>query len=130
MNKNLLVIFLMTGLAGCASLTDREKTQTLRVNTSCRQTPVLAFCSAQNAVGYWKFMSNQEVTISKDVSALMVTCRSSYFPESTMEVLAYPNIGFVGNLLAGGVVGAGVDLVNSAGFQYQAQVDMNTSKCR
>ena len=120
----------MVGLAGCASLTDTDKTQVLRVNTSCRQKPVLAFCSAQNAVGYWKFMSNQDVTISKDVTSLLVTCRSSYFPESTMEVSAYPNINLAGNLLAGGVVGVGVDLVNSAGFRYQAQVDIDSTRCR
>ncbi len=50
------------------------------------------------------------------MTALQIACKAPFFPEITAKVPSQLNVSMAGNLLVGGLVGAGVEIYRNAGF--------------
>lgn len=102
-------------LSGCASVLHGD-TQHVHVSVLCKDRVVPAACAAQNAKGLWHFHTPASVEVRKDMTALKMSCKAPFFSEITAEVPSHVNMSLAGNLLVGGLVGAGVDIYRSAGL--------------
>lgn len=116
-------------LSGCASFLHGDE-QPVQVTVLCNDRVVPAACVAQNAKGGWQFQAPGTLQVHKDLTSLQVTCKSMFFPEITATVPSRLNLSMTGNLLVGGVVGAGVDVYRGAAFAYHPDVRIAYPACQ
>lgn len=110
-------VLVVLQLVGCAGVL-HGNAQTVHVTTVCRNQVIPAACVARNDRGEWHFMSPGGIEVGKDYSNLAIACKSPYFPEVAVSVPPMVNWSMAGNILAGGVVGVGVDVYSGSGFLY------------
>lgn len=127
--KNALLLFTAFLLSGCASVLQGDA-QDMRVTTYCRGQTIPASCVAFNSKGSWPFSSPAKIVVQKDHYSLTISCKSPYFAEGVAYVPSTPNPMVAGNLVFGGLIGAGVDMVTGAGFGYNSVVNIHYPSCR
>lgn len=115
-------------LSGCASFLHGD-VQQIQVTVLCKEQPVPAACVAQNAKGTWHFQAPGVFQVRKDLTHLQLTCKSPFYSEITAAVPSRLNLSLAGNLLIGGLVGAGVDVYRGAGFAYHPDVRIAYPTC-
>lgn len=105
-------------LSSCASIVDGSS-QSLSVNTVSPSGNVPgAMCELDSNKGTWFVATPGTVTVHRAYDALNVKCtKDSYQPavqtaQSSTKGMAY------GNILLGGVIGAGVDMSTGAAYDY------------
>jgi hypothetical protein len=116
-------------LSGCASFLHSD-VQPVQVTVLCNDRVVPAACVAQNGKGVWQFQAPGTLQVNKDLTSLQVTCKSLFFPEITAAVPSRLNLSMAGNLLMGGIVGAGVDVYRGTGFAYHPDVRIAYPACK
>jgi hypothetical protein len=116
-------------LSGCASFLHGDMQQ-VQVTVLCKDRVVPAACVAQNAKGVWHFLTPASIEVHKDVTSLQIACKAQFFPEITATVPSQLNLSMAGNLLVGGLVGAGVDIYRGAGFAYNPDVRITYPVCQ
>lgn len=116
-------------LPGCASVLHGDEQQ-VQVTVLCKDRSVPAACVAQNAKGVWHFQAPAVISVHKDLTHLKMACSSLYFPEITATVPSRLNLSMAGNVLLGGLVGAGVDVYRGAGFAYNPDVRIAYPACQ
>ncbi len=124
-----LVLGSALGMTGCASVTHGDR-QSLRVEATCGDRVVPAQCVVANDRGQWPLRAPADLVVIRDASVLQVSCHSPFFGSQTVQVPASVSLAMVGNWLAGGLVGAGVDVVTGAGLAYPRQVLVHYPACR
>jgi hypothetical protein len=127
--KTALLLLTASLLSGCASVLHGD-TQAMRVTTYCGQQTIPASCVASNSKGSWPFFSPANIVVQKDRYSLTISCKSPYFAEGVAHVPSTPNPMVAGNLVFGGLIGAGVDIVTGAGFAYNSVVNIHYPSCR
>lgn len=116
--RHLATLTALLLLSGCASITTGT-TQSIAVDTN-PQRP--ADCRLSNEKGSWGVRAPGVTTVTKAYGPLSVTCTTqdgwggSTAVQSTTAGAAY------GNILAGGIIGAAVDMNSGAAYVYPAQV--------
>jgi hypothetical protein len=116
-------------LSGCASVLHGD-VQQVQVTVLCKERVVPAACVAQNGKGVAHFQAPAAFEVQKDWTSLKIACTSLYFPELTATVPSRLNLSMAGNLLVGGLVGAGVDVYRGTGFAYSPDVRIAHPACR
>ncbi len=116
-------------LSGCASLME-EDTQEVKVRLLCGERNIVSTCYLQNGRGRWMVATPGRTLILNDISPLEITCKSSYVPSFTVSTLPMPTTSMVGNILAGGVIGAAVDIYNNTGMKYPENIDISNPNCK
>jgi hypothetical protein len=124
-----LALVCATFLTGCASIVSND-TQELKVQVLCGTRPVRATCVAENKQGLWKFQAPGQVVVKNDMSELSLTCKANYMNSFTVQAPPLPSWGMAGNVLAGGLVGAAVDLYNNKGLKYPENIDITSPYCK
>ena len=107
--------------AGCASIVNGD-TQSVSVVTP----PVTgAICSLTNNKGEW-FVNNTpgSVTIHRSYQNLIVNCQKPGYDPATQTVVSKTKAMAFGNILFGGVVGAGVDTCDGAAYNYPTVIQV------
>jgi len=127
--KTALLLLTASFLGGCASVLHGDS-QAMRVTTYCGQQTIPASCVASNSKGSWPFHSPANIVVQKDRYSLTISCKSPYFAEGVAHVPSTPNPMVAGNLVFGGLIGAGVDMVTGAGFAYNSVVNIFYPSCR
>ena len=122
----LLTAFLASG---CASVVQGDS-QAMHVTTYCGQQILPASCTASNSKGNWSFHAPAHLLVQKAHDSLTIRCKSPYFTQNVVHVPASPNPMLAGNLVFGGLIGAGVDLTTGAGFAYNTVVNIFYPSCR
>lgn len=120
------VILLCTGCATILNGTD----QPLSVDTRLKGTQVSgANCKLVNDKGTWFVTSPGSVTIHRSMEDLNVKCEKNDVQPGVAAVKSSTKGMAFGNILFGGVIGAGVDIANGAAFDYPTliQVEMGES---
>ena len=116
----------LLGLSGCASIVGGQN-QPLSVATpGCAK----AVCELQNDKGKWYVPSTPgTVTVRRSYSDLQVNCTMDNFTPSTASVKSSTKGMAFGNILFGGVIGAGVDMASGAAYDYpnEITIPMNCS---
>ena len=124
-------LLLLTALlaSGCASVLQGDS-QAMHVTTYCGQQILPSSCTASNSKGNWSFHAPAHLLVQKAHDPLTIRCKSPYFAENVAHVPASPNPMLAGNLVFGGLIGAGVDLTTGAGFAYNTVVNIFYPSCR
>lgn len=115
-------------MAGCASFIGEGK-QTLSVQAVCYGRSMPAQCVAENGRGRTRFFAPGPVTVQRDFTALKVTCKSVFVDSHTLRVWPTVQQAMAGNVLLGGVVGAGVDVATARGLQYPEALQVVFPSC-
>jgi hypothetical protein len=115
-------------LGGCASVLN-DKAQVVSVRAMCLERSVPANCVAENSRGRWAFRAPNDIVVTKDMYALKVTCKSLLVEQHTVHVKAVLQNAMAGNLLAGGVVGAAIDVGTGRGFSYPGNIEVAYPSC-
>lgn len=114
--KNIVLIACL-GLAGCASIVDGS-TQNLSVDTS----PSGAECTLSNEKGKWYVKDTPNNTmVHRSASALSVVCEKGRLRGSTTAQSSTKGLAF-GNILAGGIIGAAVDMSDGSAYDYPPSI--------
>lgn len=116
-------------LGGCASITHGDL-QRVTVQVQCGDRVVPAQCSASNDRGHWQFSAPASLVVNRDASVLQVACASPFFGTRTLQVSPRLTAAMAGNILAGGLVGVGVDMVTGSGLAYPPVVVVSYPSCR
>jgi hypothetical protein len=124
-----LALVCATLLSGCASIVSKDS-QELNVNVLCGAKPMKASCVAQNSKGRWLFQAPGTVVVKNDNSELSLTCKANYTNAFTVYAPPLPGWGIAGNVLAGGLVGAAVDIYNNTGLKYPETINITSPQCK
>jgi hypothetical protein len=105
-----LIVF----LSGCASVVEGT-TQSVAVATPPADG---AKCTLENSEGTWFVTSPGNAQIHKTKNDLHITCKKDGFRDAGITVAPHFNGATTGNVIAGGLVGLGVDAATGANYNY------------
>src|SRR5579864_5337474 len=99
-------------LSGCATIIEGT-TQSVSVNTTPEQG---AQCTLMNSEGTWYLTSPGSTTVHKTKTDLDVTCTKPGFGPGHVVATSHFGATTAANVLAGGVIGVGVDAASGANY--------------
>lgn len=110
-----------SGLSGCATIIDGT-TQSVSVNTTPEDG---AKCTLTNSQGTWYVTTPGSTTVHKTKNDMMVSCAKDGFAGG--QVLAKSHFGgtTAGNVIAGGVIGIGIDAASGANYYYKSPITVD-----
>jgi hypothetical protein len=119
MKKYLLSALLLPLLGGCASIVNGTQ-QSISVTTP----PAAgAHCKLSNDKGVWYIPNTPgSVIVHRSYRDLDVSCAKPGYGASDKLVQSHTKGMAFGNVLFGGVIGAGVDVANGSAYDYPQQV--------
>ncbi|MES2217109.1 MAG: hypothetical protein V4501_01725 [Pseudomonadota bacterium] len=128
MQNSIKNIVLFSGLigftilsTGCASIVNGQN-QPVSVTTS----PAGAQCSLENNKGKWYISSTPgSAVVHRSFESLAVTCTKPGYKSSLKQVASSTKGMAFGNLVFGGVIGAGVDMADGAAYDYPTDIAVN-----
>lgn len=114
----LLPLLSLVLLGGCASIVDGTN-QSLSVDTISQGKELAgAQCALTNDKGTWFVATPGTVTVHRSYDAMNVKCTDAgYAPAITTSTSSTKPMAF-GNILFGGLIGAGVDISTGAAYDY------------
>lgn len=127
--RMLMALLALTQLASCASFLNGSG-QSMQVSTWCKDRQIPAACTAENSKGALSFRTPGEIHVGKDFFHLQITCKSPFYNEVTVTVPSMLNLSAAGNVLFGGVVGAGLDVYTGSAFAYNRDVRISYPACQ
>lgn len=117
--KKLLVLCALLMSSACASIT-AGTTQSVAVNTTPKDG---AQCELKNEKGAWTVASTPgSTTVTKAYGELAITCAHPDGSKGATSMQSTTAGAAFGNILAGGLIGAAVDMSSGAAYQYPANV--------
>jgi ABC-type Fe3+-hydroxamate transport system substrate-binding protein len=119
----LYLFLVLLCLSGCASITGHQ-TQPVTVFAVCAGSaaPVEAGCVLENDKGRKVVTSPGTVAIERSFSDLSVQCTVGKSKPGRVVLSSKSDGKILGNILAGGLVGAAVDVGTGAAFNYPSRV--------
>lgn len=118
MNKILPLVIVSLLLQSCASIVSGSN-QSIAFKTVDKQGKLVdsANCELKNDKGTWFVKTPGSVTVNRSVENLHIDCKKNNLKglksiKSTTKGMAF------GNILFGGIIGAGVDVSTGAAFDY------------
>ena len=126
--KNIFFIFTismaLSFLTACASIVNGTN-QSVSVNTTPAQG---ATCSLTNDKGQW-YVNNTpgSVTVHRSYKDLTVNCEKKGYPKSVKNVASKTKAMAFGNVVFGGIIGAGVDVVDGSAYDYPTDIQVPMS---
>lgn len=107
-----------TTLSGCASIVSGT-TQVVSVETLSPEGKVDgAKCKLENDKGVFYVTTPGTVTVRRAYGDLNVTCDKQGVPSGVAKIKSTTKGMVAGNILFGGVIGAGVDMASGAAYDY------------
>lgn len=120
MNKSFLALVAITTLgSGCASIVTGHN-QSVSVETRSKQGQAVsgANCKLSNDKGTWFATSPGSVSVRRSYNDLSVTCEKESQDPGLASVKSSTKAMAFGNIIFGGVIGAGVDVASGAAYDY------------
>ncbi|WP_461564999.1 hypothetical protein [Thiobacillus sp.] len=131
MNKiNLIVLMSATMLgSGCASIVSGQN-QSVSLETRSKQgeTVLSANCTLSNNKGTWFVTSPGSVTVRRSYEDLLIDCEKENQDPGLASVKSSTKAMAFGNILFGGVIGAGVDMASGAAYDYPTMITVLMGK--
>jgi len=123
LNKIVLTLSLLS-LGACATITSGSQ-QMVAVDT----TPVKgAQCTLSNDSGVWNIgQTPGSVTLKRSGSDLSVICEKGHLAGNALVPSSAKAAAF-GNILAGGIIGAAVDMGSGSAYDYPSQINVLMKK--
>lgn len=101
-------------LPGCASIVTGQNQSVTVEAPDCEG----ASCKLSNDKGTWIVRAPGSVTVTRAYGDLTVVCTKEGFGASTSTVSSSTKAMAAGNIIFGGVIGAGVDIATGAAYDY------------
>jgi len=120
LNKNVVALFAITVLgSGCASIVTGHN-QSVSVETRSKQGQSVsgANCKLSNDKGTWFATSPGSVSVRRSYDDLSVTCEKESQDPGLASVKSSTKAMAFGNIIFGGLIGAGVDVASGAAYDY------------
>jgi len=118
LNSFAAVAALGFALSGCATIVDGT-TQSVSVNTTPENG---AACTLVNSQGTWYLTSPGSTTVHKTKTDLDVTCAKPGYKAGHIVAQSRFTGKTAGNIIAGGLVGVGIDAASGANFHYDSPI--------
>ncbi len=117
-----LLALAMLQLTGCASIVSGTN-QPLTVETRADTGAVAgASCKLSNDKGAWHLTTPGSTTVNRSFEDLSITCEKPDYKTGLLTVKSSTKGMAFGNILLGGVIGAGVDVATGAAYDYPAVI--------
>ena len=108
-------------VAGCATIT-KGTSQSIAINTPGAPG---AMCQlASSGIGSVTVTTPATLTVEKSQESITVNCHKECYQDGAGIVTSNTETMAAGNVLAGGVVGLGVDAISGAMNKYNSQTDV------
>ncbi|HJW41823.1 MAG TPA: hypothetical protein VJ476_11415 [Rhizomicrobium sp.] len=122
MNLRIAAAFAALGMAvsGCASIVEGT-TQNIAVTTTPKDG---AKCMLTSSEGTYYVTTPGNANVHKTKHNLDVTCTLDGFKDSHTVIESHFNGATVGNVLAGGIIGIGVDAATGANYNYPKSAEI------
>lgn len=115
-------------LTGCASIVNGQN-QSVSVETRADTGPVAgAYCSLNNNKGTWFVTTPGSATVQRSYEALNVKCTKDQMDPGMATVSSATKAMAFGNIIFGGVIGAGVDIATGAAYDYPVLITVEMGK--
>jgi len=101
-------------VSGCASIVEGT-TQNFAVNTTPKGG---AKCTLTNSEGTWYVTTPGSAQVHKTKHDLDITCALDGYKTAHQTISPHFNGATVGNVIAGGIIGIGIDAATGANFNY------------
>lgn len=122
--KKIIILSIIALLPSCASIVN-GKTQDVTVQTTPEMT---AMCNLKNELGEWEIEKTPaQINIKRSKTDLVVQCHNDTH-KGTVRNSSDAESWTVGNLVFGGVIGAGVDAGTGAMFSYDDVITVPMQK--
>jgi len=105
-------------LSGCATIIEGT-TQNVSVSTSPEQG---AQCTLKNSEGAWYLTTPGSTTVHKTKNDMTIDCNKSGFAPGHLVAASHFGGTTAGNVIAGGVIGLGVDAASGANYHYDSPI--------
>jgi ABC-type Fe3+-hydroxamate transport system substrate-binding protein len=105
-------------LSGCATIVEGT-TQSVSVNTSPADG---AQCTLVNSQGTWYVTTPGSTTVHKTKTDLDVTCTKPGYQPGHVVATSHFGATTAANVIAGGVIGIGVDAASGANYHYDSPI--------
>ena len=112
-------------LTGCASVT-HGTTQNVKVETLSPEGKVVdgARCRVSNDRNDAVVRSGLTLPVRRSGENLNIECTQSGLPPARGQAISRVNVGLVGNVMIGGLVGVAIDTGTGAGFNYPSWIQL------
>lgn len=110
-----------SGLAGCATIIEGT-TQSVSVNTTPQDG---AKCTLTNSQGTWYITTPGSTTVHKTKNDLTVACTKDGFAGGQTVAQSHFGGATAGNVIAGGVIGIGIDAASGANYYYKSPITVD-----
>ena len=116
-------------LGGCASIFNGSH-QTLTVRTDCKRVVLNSSCSASVGGATFNFETPAHLTLPRTTEPILVSCQGGLLAGASTDVQPGLSAGFLGNVVAGGAVGAVIDLNTRRAFAYPSVTNIVMPICQ
>lgn len=121
--RNTALALLAATVTGCASIVSGTQQSVSIDARSASGAPIVgANCKLQNGDGTWFVTTPGSTTIDRAFSDLTVQCDMKGLPSATTSAKSSTKAIAFGNILLGGILGAGVDIANGAAYEYPSPI--------
>ncbi|HEX5371547.1 MAG TPA: hypothetical protein VFW84_02310 [Aquabacterium sp.] len=111
-------------LGGCASIVNGQN-QPVSVDTRQGGDAVVgANCTLSNDKGTWYITSPGSTTVHRSAADLAIKCEKTGINPGLSTVKSFTKGMAFGNILFGGIIGAGVDISTGAAFDYPSLISV------
>jgi len=118
------IALIASQLTGCASIVNGSN-QSLSVETRAGDTIVSgAKCKLSNDKGTWFLTSPGSTTVNRSFEDLSITCEKEALEPGILTVKSSTKAMAFGNIIFGGVIGAGVDVATGAAYDYPSVISV------
>lgn len=117
--KMTILIAALSALTGCASIVSGTH-QPVSVHTG---SATGAMCRLENDKGTW-YVSNtpNTIVINRSFNDLRINCEKKGYQHSYKQVSSSTKPMVFGNIIFGGIIGAGVDVADGAAYSYPSNI--------
>jgi len=123
--KTIAVLGAVTMFSGCASIIGGSS-QSVSVQTTKGETMLAgAMCTLTNDKGTWFVTSPGTVSIHRAYDDLSVVCKKEGEEPGAMTIKSSTKGMAYGNILAGGIIGAAVDMGTGAAYDYPSLITVS-----
>lgn len=119
---SVITVAVAAALPGCASIVD-GKNQVVSVETR-RDAAIIggASCKLTNDKGTWYLTAPGTTTVQRSGQDMNIQCDKSGVASGTATVKSSTKGMAFGNILFGGIIGAGVDMASGAAYDYPSPI--------
>lgn len=123
-----LVLVVCTGISACASLTTGSM-QEVAIQTVYEGNQVFgASCTVKNDRSDKTLTTPGKVLVDKSIGSLEIKCSRNGFPDGLVTLESRTGGEVFGNILLGGVIGAGLDIGSGSAYKYNYSIIVELGK--